>query len=59
MSNIQSVLKRDDKKEILAKYGAGNYVLAPEFKKFQVLSHTWHSWGEERKNDDIKKFQGV
>ena len=32
-------------------YEAGNYCLSPEYMKFQVASHVWHSWNEERKSD--------
>ena len=59
MSNIQSIIKREDNEEIRAIYGAGNYVLAPEFKKFQVLSHKWHSWGSTPELSYQNQFQSA
>lgn len=38
-------------------YRSGNNVLSPTYKKFQVTSHKWHSWYEERKVHDNKKFR--
>ena len=39
ISNIQNIIQREQNDEIRAIYGAGNYVLSPEYKKFQVPSH--------------------
>ena len=56
ISNIPNVIQREQNDEIRAIYGAGNYVLSPEYKKFQGPSHRWHSWSEQRKKDHISKF---
>ena len=39
ISNIQNIIQREQNDEIRAIYGAGNYVLSPEYKKFQGPSH--------------------
>ena len=57
LSNIQSIVKREEEDEIHGLYGTGNYVLAPEFKSFRVLGHIWHSWSEERKKNHIEAFR--
>ena len=50
------LIQREQNDEIRAIYGAGNYVLSPEYKEFQVPSQTWHSWSGQRKKDHISKF---
>ena len=56
LSNIQSIIKCKEH-EIRALNSTGSYVLAPEFKKFQVLSYIWHSWSEECKTNHIEAFR--
>ena len=57
LSNIQKIIQREESDEIRALYGASNYCLSPEYQKFQVASHVWHSWSEERKADHLRKFR--
>ena len=40
ISNIQKIIQRKENDKI---YGADNYCLSPEYRKFQVASHAWHS----------------
>ena len=56
-SNIQKIMQRKQNHEICALYGAGNYCLSPEYRKFKVASHVWHSWSEESKADHLRKFR--
>ena len=57
VANLHTMVKREENDEVRAVYGAGNYVLSNPYKKFQVQSHIWHSWSEERKRDHIDKFR--
>ena len=57
ISNIQKIIQREENDEICTLYGADNYCLSPEYQKFQVASHVWHSWSEERKADHLRKFR--
>ena len=57
LSNIQKIIQREENDEICALYGAGNCCLSPEYQQFQVASHVWHSWSEERKADHLRKFR--
>ena len=56
LTHLQDIVIRKQNDEIRAIYGAGNYVHLPEYKKFQIPSHTWHSWSESRRKDHITKF---
>ena len=56
VTHLQDIVIRKQNDEIRAIYGAGNYVHSPEYKKFQIPSHTWHSWSESRRKDHITKF---
>ena len=42
--------------EVRALHGAGNYLLSPKYKKFQVVSHIWLSWNEDRRKVHVKKI---
>ena len=55
VTHLQDIVIREQNDEIRAINGAGNYVLSPEDKKFQIPSHTWHSWSESRRKD-VRKF---
>ena len=57
LSNIQKIIQREENDEIRALYGAGNYCLSPQYRKFQVASHVWHSWSKERNADHLRKFR--
>ena len=57
LSNIQKIIQREENDKIRALYGAGNYCPSPEYWKFQVASHVWHSWSGERKADHLRKFK--
>ena len=57
LSNIESIIKREEIDEVRALYGAGNYHLASEYEKFKIASHTWHSWSIERISEHIDKFR--
>ena len=57
LSNIQKIVQREENDKIRALYGEGNYCLSPEYPKFHVASHVWHSWSEERKTDHLRKFR--
>ena len=57
VSNLHAVIKREENDEVRAIYGAGNYVLSSQYKNFQVQSHVWHAWNENRKRDHIDKFR--
>ena len=57
LSNIQKIIQREENDEIRAFYGAGNYCLSPQYRKFQVASHVWHSWSEERNAGHLRKFR--
>lgn len=59
VSNIQTLIKREETDEVRAIYGAGNYVLSNEYKIFKVQSHLWHSWSTDRKQDHVEKFRFV
>ena len=56
VTHLQDIVIREQNDEIRAIYGAGNCVLSPEYKKFQIPSHTWHSWSESRRKDHVTKF---
>ena len=55
LSIIQKIIQREENDKIRALYGAGNYCLSPKYWTFQVGSHVWHSWSEERKADHLRK----
>ena len=57
LSNIQKIIQREESDKIRALYGAGNYCLSPKHRKFQVASHVWNFWNEERKADHLRKFR--
>ena len=57
LSNIQKIIQREENDEIRAFHGAGNYCLSPQYRKFQVASHVWHSWSKERNADHLRKFR--
>ena len=57
LGNIHKITQREENDEIRALYGARNYCLSPEYWKFQVASHVWHSWSEERKAGHLRKFR--
>ena len=57
LTNIQKIIQREENDEIHVLYRAGNYCLSLEYRKFQVASHVWHSWIEERKADHLGKFR--
>ena len=57
LGKIQKIIQREENDEIRALCGAGNYCLSPEYQKFQVASHVWYSWSEERKADHLRKFR--
>ena len=54
---LQVLHNRQQVEERRAVYGAGKYVLAPEYIKFMVESSTWHTWSEKRKRDHIAAFK--
>ena len=56
LRNIQKIVQREENDEIHAPYAAGNYCLSPKYQKFQVASHMWHSWSEERREGHLIKF---
>ena len=49
LSNIQKIMQSEENDKIRALYGAGNYCLSLEYRKFKVASHVWHCWSEESK----------
>ena len=57
VSNLHAMIKREENDGVRAIYGARNYVLSSQYKNFQVESHVWHSWNEDRKRDLTDKFR--
>lgn len=55
-ANLKKIIQREENDEMRALY-VGNYVLSPDYKRFQVSSHTWHSWNEDRSKDHVEKFR--
>ena len=49
VSVFQKFIQREENDETRSLYGFGKYLFTPEYKKFQVPSHIWHSWNEDRR----------
>ena len=53
----QGLMESQENDEVRAIYGAGNYMLATPYSKFQVESARWHLWSKERGEDHVQKFR--
>ena len=49
VSGLQKFIQREENDETRSLYGFGKYLFTPEYKKFQVPRHIWHSWNEDRR----------
>ena len=49
VSVLQKFIQREENDETRSLYGFGKYLFTPEYKKFQVPRHIWHSWNEDRR----------
>ena len=56
VTHLQDIVIREQNDKIRAIYSAGNYILSTEYKRFEIPSHTWHSWKESRRKDHVTKF---
>ncbi len=55
VNTINSLVKREENEELLALYGAGNYVLSQQYKNW--FAPMWHSWSPERRQRYAKNFR--
>ena len=53
----ESLIRREENEERLAVYRAGNHVLAPIYRKFQVDAETWYSWSQRRRDQHLVQLQ--
>ena len=55
VNTINSLVKREENDELLALYGAGNFVLSQQYKNW--FAPMWHSWSSERRQRYAKDFR--
>ena len=57
IENLKKLSDRQDLEEVRALFGTGNFVLSAPYQRFKLDSGTWHSWGQNRRNDHVRKFR--
>ena len=54
---INELIKREEKQEVMALYGGGDYALSQPYQNWYAPN--WHSWDEDRREKYLEKFRAA